>query len=186
GRHRVSPGGVGHNTFASAAINAVVANAEPVSMQVPVELLVEGTNVITASTHLNYRSTPNVSFDLTATLEPVGPGGPGGDDDPADPGAPAEPGDPGEPGGPGQPGDPGDPGDPEPGDPGDPAEPGDPGDPGQGDDPQDPPVTGEAVPAGSEWSFWFEQQAPGAGWVLPGFDDGEWSVGAAPIGWGWS
>ena len=37
-------------------------------VDVPVGLLVAGTNVVSAETHLNYRGTADVSFDLDATL----------------------------------------------------------------------------------------------------------------------
>ena len=39
-----------------------------VVLDVPVGLLRAGTNVVSVETHVNYRSTPNVSFDLQATL----------------------------------------------------------------------------------------------------------------------
>jgi trimeric autotransporter adhesin len=63
------PGGtVTHLTYASSARREAAANADPIVVEVPVGLLVDGTNVIAAETHLNYRGTPDLTFQLRATL----------------------------------------------------------------------------------------------------------------------
>ncbi len=41
------------------------------TIEVPANLLVAGTNTITAETHVNYRSTADVTFWLTADLTAV-------------------------------------------------------------------------------------------------------------------
>jgi chitodextrinase len=66
-RGNMPTGTLGQNTYATAAPRTTTANANPVVVQVPVSLLVAGQNVLAASTHLNYRSTPDASFDLTLT-----------------------------------------------------------------------------------------------------------------------
>lgn len=58
---------VTHQSFASTAPRTSAANASPVTVSVPRSLLVNGTNVITAEVHVNYRGTPDISFKLTAT-----------------------------------------------------------------------------------------------------------------------
>jgi hypothetical protein len=40
------------------------------------------------------------------------------------------------------------------------------------------------VPAGSSWKYHDLGGSPGAGWNLPGFDDGAWSEGDAQLGYG--
>ncbi|MDY0910784.1 metallophosphoesterase [Microbacterium sp. CFBP9034] len=67
GRLRMPAGSVTATTYATAAPSLAAATASPLVIQVPASLLRAGGNVISASTHLNYRSTPGVSF--TATLE---------------------------------------------------------------------------------------------------------------------
>ena len=66
-RGNMPTGTLGQNTYATAAPRTTTANANPVVVQVPVSLLAAGQNVLAASTHLNYRSTPDASFDLTLT-----------------------------------------------------------------------------------------------------------------------
>lgn len=65
-RVNVDPGPAGVGTYANAAVSAGPALANPVTVTVPRTLLVPGTNVISASVHSNYRSTPSHSFELTA------------------------------------------------------------------------------------------------------------------------
>ncbi|QNN82707.1 hypothetical protein H3H54_01775 [Brachybacterium sp. Z12] len=75
-RSNMPTGSIGHGTYASAAPNAAAALANPVTVTVPGDLLVSGENVITAEVHLNYRSSPTASFELTAEAaagEPVAP-----------------------------------------------------------------------------------------------------------------
>jgi hypothetical protein len=66
GRTNMPTGSVTTSTFASSAVKT--ANAQQVTINVPTSLLVDGTNVISAETHLNYRKTPDATFDLKATV----------------------------------------------------------------------------------------------------------------------
>lgn len=66
-RVNVDPGYAGAGTYANRAVSASFAVSNPVTFTVPRSLLVPGTNVISASVHSNYRSTPSHSFELTAT-----------------------------------------------------------------------------------------------------------------------
>jgi hypothetical protein len=66
GRANMPNGTITSGTYASSAVST--ANAQHPTFDVPTSLLVDGTNVISAETHLNYRSTANVSFDLSATI----------------------------------------------------------------------------------------------------------------------
>lgn len=65
-RTRVSPGTLNHTIYANQTIRTSAALKAPVVIEVPAELLVQGTNVITVSTHLGYRRTRDASFDLLA------------------------------------------------------------------------------------------------------------------------
>lgn len=64
-RGNMPTGTLGQNSYATAAPSSATAAANRIVVDVPVNLLVAGTNVIAASTHLNYRSTANASFDLS-------------------------------------------------------------------------------------------------------------------------
>lgn len=66
-RRNVDPETSGSNVYANAAVSAANALANPVTVEVPGNLFVTGTNVITAEVHSNYRSTPSHSFELKAT-----------------------------------------------------------------------------------------------------------------------
>jgi PKD repeat protein len=68
GRHNMHEGEITHTTFAPTARRRSVALNDPVVIDVPVELLVDGTNVVAAQTHLNYRNTPDLSFELDAVM----------------------------------------------------------------------------------------------------------------------
>ena len=72
-RTRMSPGTIDHNTFANTAIATSTARANPTIIDVPTNLLVNGTNVIAVDTHLNYRNTFSISFDLEAILTTTTP-----------------------------------------------------------------------------------------------------------------
>lgn len=63
-RGNLPAGALGQNSYATAAPRTAAANANAIEVAVPVGLLVAGDNVIAASTHLNYRSTPDMSFEL--------------------------------------------------------------------------------------------------------------------------
>lgn len=66
GRTNMPSGTVGTGTYASSAVST--ANSQRPTYTVPTSLLVDGTNVISAETHLNYRATANATFDLSATM----------------------------------------------------------------------------------------------------------------------
>ena len=66
GRKNVAAGTAGVGTYASVSTSASAALANPVTITVPGELLVTGTNVIAVSVHSGYRATPSHSFDLQA------------------------------------------------------------------------------------------------------------------------
>lgn len=65
GRANMPAGAVSPTMFASAAPRT--ASATPLTVTVPPSLLVAGTNTVSAEVHLNYRSTPDASFDLSLT-----------------------------------------------------------------------------------------------------------------------
>lgn len=75
GRANMGTGLLNSNSYATAAPRTAAANATPVVIDIPSSLLRAGTNIVSASTHLNYRGTTDVTFDLalTATVETVGP-----------------------------------------------------------------------------------------------------------------
>lgn len=63
GRSRMPTGTLSSTSYATAAPRTSTAGT--VTFAVPTSLLVAGTNVVSVSTHLNYRATPDISFDLT-------------------------------------------------------------------------------------------------------------------------
>ncbi|WP_157551189.1 PKD domain-containing protein [Nocardioides jensenii] len=79
-RSNMPTGTITHTTYAPSAQRTAVANASPVLVDVPLGLLRNGTNVIAAETHLNYRNTTDFTFDLRATMTSQQAAGP-----PADP-----------------------------------------------------------------------------------------------------
>ena len=68
-RVNLPTGTLGQNTYATAAPRTSAASAARVEFAVPSALLINGTNVIAASSHLNYRSAPDLSFDLRFTAK---------------------------------------------------------------------------------------------------------------------
>ncbi|MBZ5739515.1 PKD domain-containing protein [Nocardioides mangrovi] len=66
GRTNMPSGTIGTGTYASSSVST--ANSQRPTYTVPTSLLVNGTNVISAETHLNYRATANATFDLSATI----------------------------------------------------------------------------------------------------------------------
>jgi PKD repeat protein len=71
-RSNMANGTVTPTTYATAAPRTTAANNAPVTITVPTSLLVNGTNTVSAETHLNYHATPDLSYDLGATLTTVG------------------------------------------------------------------------------------------------------------------
>lgn len=67
GRSNMPAGVVTFNSYAATAVNSTVAKANPVTIDVPVSLLKDGVNTIAVETHVNYRATRDLSFDLSAT-----------------------------------------------------------------------------------------------------------------------
>lgn len=72
GRRNLPTGTIGQGTYATAAPRTTSASQAPLELVVPGSLLVDGTNVLAVQTHLNYRSTPDVSMESTLTLESPG------------------------------------------------------------------------------------------------------------------
>ncbi len=66
-RTNIDPGPVTSSTDANKAVNSATALSTPITFTVPASAFSNGANVITAEVHANYRSTPSVSFELTAT-----------------------------------------------------------------------------------------------------------------------
>jgi hypothetical protein len=66
-RVNLPSGAVGPNTYATAAPTTASATANPVVVDIPTSLLRNGTNVVTAEVHSNYRGTPTASFDAGIT-----------------------------------------------------------------------------------------------------------------------
>ncbi|MCX6406902.1 MAG: hypothetical protein NTV28_08285, partial [Propionibacteriales bacterium] len=60
------PGGtVASTTYATSAPSTAAATSSPVRVDLPYSVLRDGTNVVTAEVHSNYRSTPNASLDAS-------------------------------------------------------------------------------------------------------------------------
>ena len=69
GRANLPAGAISQSTYATAAPSTTAAAASRIIFDVPRSALVQGNNVVTASTHANFRSTPDISFDLRLTAE---------------------------------------------------------------------------------------------------------------------
>lgn len=69
GRANLAAGTLTQNSYATAAPRHTTAVANPVTFAVPAGLLINGENVIAASTHADYRATPDLSFKLSFTAE---------------------------------------------------------------------------------------------------------------------
>ncbi|MFT4108332.1 PKD domain-containing protein, partial [Propionicimonas sp.] len=67
-RTRMDTGTITNASYATSALRTTAANASPVVIDVPTNLLVTGKNVISAETHVNYRGTPDISFKLKADI----------------------------------------------------------------------------------------------------------------------
>jgi trimeric autotransporter adhesin len=73
GRQNMPAGTLTQNSYATAAPRTSAAMANKVTFTVPPSLLRAGTNTVSASVHLNYRSTPDVSYDLKFMATTTGP-----------------------------------------------------------------------------------------------------------------
>jgi trimeric autotransporter adhesin len=67
GRANMPAGDLTLNSYATAAPSTTVARSNPVNFTASAGLLQPGTNTVSVQVHLNYRSTPNISFDLNLT-----------------------------------------------------------------------------------------------------------------------
>ncbi len=65
-RSSMPTGTITFGTYAATGYRTAKAAANPVTVNVPVSLLVDGINTIAVETHLNYHATPDLSFDLSA------------------------------------------------------------------------------------------------------------------------
>lgn len=72
GRKNMRDGVVTNTTYAPSARRVAVAVNDLLTIEVPADLLVNGTNVIAAETHVNFRATPDVTFWATASLTEMG------------------------------------------------------------------------------------------------------------------
>ncbi len=68
GRSNMPAGTIGPGTYALTSVGTPVANLGPVTIDMPVSPLVNGTKTIAVETHVNYRATKDLSFDLTAAV----------------------------------------------------------------------------------------------------------------------
>ena len=64
-RQNLPAGTLTSNTYATAAPRSTTSNANPVTVTVPKSALVNGTNVLAAESHVNYRTTPDLLFRAT-------------------------------------------------------------------------------------------------------------------------
>ncbi|MBG6238042.1 hypothetical protein IWX78_000997 [Mycetocola sp. CAN_C7] len=73
GRSNMPTGPITANSYPLSAPRTTAAVANPVTFSIPPSLLTSGSNVLSASVHLNYRGTADVSFDLVlnATRTPA-------------------------------------------------------------------------------------------------------------------
>lgn len=68
GRHNMRDGEITDRSYAASSRRREVALQDRMVVDVPLGLLVQGTNVIAAQSHVLYRATPDLSFDLTADI----------------------------------------------------------------------------------------------------------------------
>ena len=69
GRVRMPDGTPTQNTTATAVVSQNTASGSRTVFTVPAGALVDGTNVLAASVHANYRATPDLGFDLAFTAQ---------------------------------------------------------------------------------------------------------------------
>ena len=65
-RKRLPAGTLTQGTYATSAVRESAATADPIVVDVPLGLLHPGANAIAVETHLNYRATPDLTFQLQA------------------------------------------------------------------------------------------------------------------------
>ena len=65
---RMSPGNISHDTYANAAVTAPQAASDLLEVKIPASYLTSGVNRIGVEEHINYKGTPSMSFDLSATM----------------------------------------------------------------------------------------------------------------------
>ncbi|MBW9210756.1 hypothetical protein KV100_13940 [Mumia sp. zg.B21] len=70
GRANLGEGSIGHGRYADAGVRTAAAKADPLIIEVPKSVLVDGKNTLAAEIHVNYRATRDLSFDLQATSDP--------------------------------------------------------------------------------------------------------------------
>lgn len=71
-RRNLPTGTLTRDTYATAAPRTSTALATPVTVTIPATALRTGTNTLAASVHLNYRATPDLTFDATLTAQRTG------------------------------------------------------------------------------------------------------------------
>jgi hypothetical protein len=69
GRSKMPEGAVTPSTYATIATSTANAVKAPVTFDVPASLLVAGSNTVAVEVHSNYRTTPNISMDLSITAK---------------------------------------------------------------------------------------------------------------------
>ena len=69
-RANMPAGTITRNTFATAAPSTATAIANPVTVNIPTNLIQSGSNTIAVEVHSNYRGTPNTSIDVTIEGRP--------------------------------------------------------------------------------------------------------------------
>ena len=68
GRQNIATNPVTYQTYADSARRVAVAQASPLVVEVPTNLLVNGMNVVAVETHVNYRSSADLTLAATADL----------------------------------------------------------------------------------------------------------------------
>ena len=65
---RMSHGNISHDTYANAVVTAPKAASDLLEVKIPASYLTSGVNRIGVEEHINYKGTPSMSFDLSATM----------------------------------------------------------------------------------------------------------------------
>ena len=64
----MSHGNISHDTYANVAVTAPKAASDLLEVKIPASYLTSGVNRIGVEEHVNYKGTPSMSFDLSATM----------------------------------------------------------------------------------------------------------------------